>query len=117
MTRIMMSMRPSDMIYLRCSDYKSREQHRKSRALVVIVLTNLHCTADPADKRLNYSHPHALAGGWIKTLRQTCTVIADRECIALSRILLQPDRDPTFAVLGGVRDQFIDDEAERNGGS
>jgi len=28
---------------------------------------------------------------------------------------LQPDRDPAAAMLGSVRDQFVDDEAERNG--
>jgi len=30
--------------------------------------------------------------------------------------VFQPEHDPACTVFGGVRDQFVGDEAERNGG-
>jgi len=59
-------------------DRQSGELHRKPRALVVIASINPQCTADLIDKRSNYPHSHSLAGGWIKSLRQTWAVIGDR---------------------------------------
>ena len=82
---------------------------------LLIASTDQQCTADPFDKRSNYPHSHPLPCGRNKSLRQTRAVIGDRERIALSGSL-QPDRDLAFAVLGRIRDHFVDDEAKRNGG-
>src|SRR5271166_4846579 len=95
---------------------QSGEQHRKSRALVLIASTNPQFTADPLDKRPNNPHSQSFAGGWIKSFRPNRAIIGDRQRVALPRIRFQPDRDAAFAVFGRVRDQLIDDEAERNAG-
>jgi hypothetical protein len=92
------------------------EQHRKSRALVFIASIDPQFTADPFDKRPNNRHSQSLAGGWIKPFRQNWAIIGDRQRVALSGVLFQPDCYPACAVFGRIRDQFVDDEAERNAG-
>ena len=73
----------------------SREQHRKSRALVVITSTNVQFIADPFDGRPDNFHSQSFAGGWIKSFRQNRTVIGDQQRV--SGIAFQLDRDPAFA--------------------
>src|SRR5664279_6207277 len=93
-----------------------REQHRKLGASVLVASTNLQFTANAFDKRPNNPHSQSFAGRWIKSFRQSRAVIRDRQRVALSRIRLQPDRDPACAIFGRVRDQFVDNETERNAG-
>src|SRR5271165_5062585 len=78
---------------------QSGEQHRKSRALVLIASTNPQFAAYPFDKRPNNPHSQSFAGGWVKSCRQDRAIVGDRQRIALSGIRFQPDRDPGFAVL------------------
>jgi hypothetical protein len=95
---------------------QSAEQHGELCALVVIASTNPQFTTDPYDKRPNNVQSQSFAGGWIESVRQNGAIIGDRQRVALSEIWFQPDRDPAFAVLSRVRDQLVDDEAERNAG-
>ena len=56
---------------------QSGEQHGESRALVVIALTDPQFAADLFDQRPNDPHAQSLAGGWIKSLRQTWAIIGN----------------------------------------
>jgi hypothetical protein len=95
---------------------QSEEQHRKSRTLVAIATADPQFTADLFDKRPNNPHPQSFAAGGIKSLWQTGAVIGDRQQVAFLRIGFQIERDPAGAIFGCVRDQFVGDEAQRNGG-
>jgi hypothetical protein len=81
--------------------------------LVLIASTNPQFTADPFDKRPDNPHSPAFAGAWVKSFRQDRTIVRNRQRIALSGIRFQRDRDPAFTVFDRVRDQLVDDEAER----
>ena len=95
---------------------KSGEQHCKSRALVLVIPTNSQFTADLFDKSSNDPHSQSFAGGGIESFRQACAIIGNRQRVAFFTIGFQADRDPACTVFRGVGDQFVGDEAERNGG-
>jgi hypothetical protein len=85
---------------------ESVEEHRNSRALVLIVSTNPQFGVDLFDKRSNYPQSQSFTIGRIKTLWQTGPVIGNCQRVALFRIEFQTDRYPAGTVLDCVRDQF-----------
>ena len=94
----------------------SREQHRKSRTLVVITSTNVQFTTDPFDERPDNFHSQSLASEWIKSSGETGPSLETDSAYPL-RDPFQSDRDLAFAVFGRVGDQFVDGKAQRNAGN
>src|SRR6266851_8931760 len=85
---------------------QSEEQHRKSRAVVLVAPIDPHFTADLFDKRPDNSHSESFAAGWIKSLRQSRAFIGDRQQVAFFRSGFQAESDPAGTVFGCVREQF-----------
>jgi hypothetical protein len=56
----------------------SGEQHRKSRALVLVSATNSQFTADLFDKRSNDPHAQSFTSGGIESFWQALAIIGNR---------------------------------------
>src|SRR5437588_10630379 len=95
----------------------SDDQNRKFRTLVFVAATDPQFTANLFDKTPNNSHSQSFATDWIKSLRQTGTLVGDRQEVAFFRIGLHAECYLACAVFGCIRDQFVSNEAQRNGDS
>ena len=93
------------------SGERSGEQHGESRAVAVVAAIDPQLAADLRGKGGNQGHSHAFAGGGIESLRQAGAVVAHRQGMALSG-LRERYLDPPPAVLDGVGDQLVDDDAK-----